>query len=156
MWIFLEEPEDEGEFNSDHNTSDRDVAPLEGRADAASTLPPNGTRSVQNYRPDWATVYEALQAPGDVGHIDQLLDKNKRLSRQLKAIVDMLKPQQRRRVRYQQEGDDLDLDVAIRAAIDFRIGSTPDTRIHQSHVRDGRDISVLLLLGSVGIDQRCA
>lgn len=145
LWIFLEEPEDDDEFNSDHNTDDRDVAPLD-----EGLLPPQHypewDHKVHNYRPDWATVYEALQTPDDASKIDRLLDKHKRLSQQLKAIVDMLKPQQRRRVRYQEEGDDLDLDVAIRAAIDFRIGTTPDTRIHQSHVRDGRDISVLLLL----------
>ncbi len=79
---------------------------------------------------------------GDAGRIDRLLDKHRRLARQLQRIVDLLKPQQRRRVRYQYEGDELDLDVAIRAAIDYRIGSTPDTRIHQSHIRDGHDIDV--------------
>ncbi len=145
LWVFLEEPEDDDAFHSDHNTEDRDEAPPDD-----GLLPPQHypewDQDVQNYRPDWTTVYEALQAPDDAGIIDRMLDKHKRLVRQLKAIVDLLKPQQRRRIRYQEEGDDLDLDVAIRAAIDFRIGSTPDTRIHQSHVRDGRDIAVLLLL----------
>ncbi|MCF6317515.1 MAG: VWA domain-containing protein [Marinosulfonomonas sp.] len=144
LWHFLEQVEDADDFTSDHGAE-----PLKEDVDDGLMPPqhyPEWDHDVQNYRPDWATVYEALQTPGDAGHIDRLLDKHMRLSRQLKAIVDMLKPQQRRRVRYQEEGDDLDLDVAIRAAIDFRIGSTPDTRIHQSHVRDGRDISVLLLL----------
>lgn len=145
LWIFLEEPEDHDEFHSDHNTADQD----EDEPDDGLLPPrhyPEWDYQLQNYRPDWATVYEAIQPQGDASLIDALLAKHQRLVKQLKQIVDLLKPQQRKRVRYQEEGDDLDLDVAIRAAIDFRIGSTPDTRIHQSHVKDGRDISVLLLL----------
>ncbi len=145
LWIFLEEPDNDDEFHSDHNTADRDVQKLDD-----GLLPPRHypewDYQIQNYRPDWATVYEAIQPQGDAGLIDGLLAKHQRLIAQLKQIVDLLKPQQRKRIRYQEEGDDLDIDVAIRAAIDFRIGTTPDTRIHQSHVKDGRDIAVLLLL----------
>ena len=145
LWIFLEEPEHDDEFHSDHNTADRDAPTLD-----EGLLPPRHYPEwdfqIQNYRPDWATVYEAIQPQGDAGVIDALLSEHQRLIKQLKQIVDLLKPQQRKRIRYQEEGDDLDIDVAICAAIDFRIGTTPDTRIHQSHVKDGRDISVLLLL----------
>lgn len=145
LWIFLENVEDEDEFHSDHGTANRGQDVEED-----GILPPQHypewDYAVQNYRPDWVTVYEAIQPQGDAGKIDRLLEKHQRLTRQLKRIVDLLKPQQRRRVRYQEEGNDLDLDVAIRAAIDFRIGTTPDTRIYQSHVKDGRDIAVLLLL----------
>lgn len=145
LWIFLEDAEDEDEFHSDHGAANRGQG-----ADKDELLPPQHypewDHAVQNYRPDWVTVYEAIHPQGDAGKIDRLLDKHSRLVRQLRRIVDLLKPQQRRRIRYQEEGDELDLDVAIHAAIDFRIGSTPDTRIHQSHVKDGRDIAVLLLL----------
>jgi nitric oxide reductase activation protein len=50
------------------------------------------------------------------------------------------------RVRYQEEGSELDLDVAIRSLVDFKGGATPDTRINMSHRHDGRDIAVMLLL----------
>lgn len=145
LWVFLEQIEYEDDFHSDHGAANKEADQIED-----GLLPPRHypewDYNLQNYRPDWATVYEAIQPQGDAGIIDRLLDKHKRLAQQLKQIVDLLKPQQRRRIRYQEEGDDLDLDVAIRAAIDFRIGATPDTRIHQSHVKDGRDISVMLLL----------
>ncbi|MEO1918635.1 MAG: VWA domain-containing protein [Paracoccaceae bacterium] len=145
LWIFLEEAEEADDFTSDHGAQSR-----ANDEDDEGLLPPQHypewDSNVQNYRPDWATVYEAIQPAGNASEIDSLLDKHKMLSRQLRQIVDLLKPQQRKRVRYQEEGDELDLDTAIRAAIDHRIGSTPDTRIHQNHVKDGRDISVLLLL----------
>jgi nitric oxide reductase activation protein len=50
------------------------------------------------------------------------------------------------RVRYQEEGSELDLDVAIRSLIDFKGGAQPDPRINMSHKHDGRDIAVMLLL----------
>ncbi len=145
LWIFLEEPDNDDEFHSDHNTANNDELQLDD-----GLLPPRHypewDYQIQNYRPDWATVYEAIQPQGNAGKIDSLLDKHQRLIKQLKDIVDLLKPQQRKRIRYQHDGDELDLDLAIRSAIDYRIGTTPDTRIYQSHVKDGRDISVLLLL----------
>ena len=144
LWMFLEEAEEEDDFHSDHGAQvrveDEDNGLLPPR------FYPEWDYQLQSYRPDWVTVFESLAEQGNAADIDKLLEKHQRLLKQLKAIVDLLKPQHRKRVRYQNEGDDLDLDVAIRAAIDYRIGTTPDTRIMQSHVKDGRDIAVMLLL----------
>jgi len=145
LWMFLEEAEEEDDFHSDHGAQER-LADEDDDGLLPPRFYPEWDYQLQNYRPDWVTVFERVQESGEAGKIDKLLDKHQRLANQLKAIVDLLKPQQRKRVRYQQEGDDLDLDNAIRAAIDYRIGSTPDTRIQQSHVKDGRDIAVMLLL----------
>ncbi|MCX7169639.1 MAG: VWA domain-containing protein, partial [Proteobacteria bacterium] len=100
----------------------------------------------QTYRPDWATVYESVLAPGSAELIDQLLDKHALLKKQLKRMVDLLKPQQHIRVRHQEEGAELDLDLVIRAMLDYRIGATPDPRFHVRLKPDGRDISVLVLI----------
>jgi len=144
LWIFLEAADGEDDFHSDHAASDRQGKSEEGG------MPPQHYHEWDyqslSYRPDYATVYEHIQPPGNAAHIDALLEKHKQLTRRLKQIVDMLKPQQRKRVRYQSEGDELDTDVLIRAWIDFKAGTTPDSRYYQSHEKDGRDISVLLLL----------
>ncbi len=145
LWMFLEEAEEQDDFHSDHGAQNR-LAEAQDDGLLPPRFYPEWDYQLQSYRPDWVTVFESLQAQGNAGEIDKLLAKHQRLLKQLKAIVDLLKPQQRKRVRYRNEGDDLDLDTAIRAAIDYRIGTTPDTRIMQSHVKDGRDIAVLLLL----------
>ena len=49
-------------------------------------------------------------------------------------------------MRYQEEGTELDLDVALRALGDWRAGATPDPRFQMSTRTDGRDIAVLLLV----------
>jgi nitric oxide reductase NorD protein len=66
--------------------------------------------------------------------------------KRMKRILEMLKPQNYVRVRYQEEGSELDLDVAIRSLIDLKSGSMPDPRINMSHKHDSRDIAVMLLL----------
>ena len=68
------------------------------------------------------------------------------LAKRLKKIIDMLKPQQKVRVRYQEEGAELDLDVALRSLIDFKSGAQPDPRINMSHKHDGRSVEVSLLV----------
>ncbi|MDM8564235.1 VWA domain-containing protein [Candidatus Halobeggiatoa sp. HSG11] len=145
LWMFLEATDDEDDFHSDHGAEN-----MQSDDDESDVLPPQHYHEwdyqVQNYRPDWTTVYEGIQKPGDANVIDKLLEKNQLLTKRLKKVIDLLKPQQRKRIRYQEEGDDLDLDVLIKAMIEYRAGTVPDTRIYQSHVKDGRDISVLLLL----------
>jgi nitric oxide reductase activation protein len=50
------------------------------------------------------------------------------------------------RIRYQEEGSELDLDIAVRSLIDLKSGSMPDPRINMSHEHDGRSVAVSLLL----------
>lgn len=68
------------------------------------------------------------------------------LARQLEKLLDLLKPQNRMRIRFQEEGSELDLDVAIRSLIDWRAGAQPDPRILMSHHPDSRSIAVMVLL----------
>ena len=145
LWIFLEDTDEENDFHSDHQVANPRT--LEDRTGMPyARHHPEWDHETRTYRPDWATVHESVQAPGPAGMIDQLLDKHAVLAKQLKRMVDLLKPQQHIRVRHQEDGAELDLDAAIRAAIDFRIGATPDLRFHMSMKPDGRDISVLVLL----------
>lgn len=141
LWQFIEESDDEEFFDEQRQSSESQE--VEG-------LPPRHypewDYSTQTYRPDWTSVYESLHPSGDAGHIDHLLQKHAVLAKKLKQIVDLLKPQNYTRVRYQEEGSELDLDVAIRSLIDFKGGANPDPRINMSHKHDGRNIAVMLLL----------
>ncbi len=142
MWRFIEEGDEEEMFEEE-----RKLNPEEKQSDG---LPPRLYKewdyNTKTYRPDWVSLYESLHTSGDAGKIDRLLSKHDALAKQLKRILDLLKPQQFVRVRYQEEGSELDLDVAIRSLIDHKAGTQPDPRINMSHRHDGRDIAVLLLL----------
>jgi len=142
MWRFHEESDDEEMFD-DHRKIELEEEELKG-------LPPRHypewDYSSQTYRPDWVSVYEALHPKGKGSDIDKLLAKHGALAKRLKRMLDLLKPQDKVRVRYQEEGSELDLDVALRSLIDFKSGASPDPRINMSHKTSGRDIAVMLLL----------
>ena len=141
LWKFIEEGDEEEQFEVQRKAIEQDEL---------NALPPRHypewDYKSKTYRPDWVSLYESLHPPGDSRFIDRLLTKHSALAKQLKRVLDLLKPQQYVRVRYQEEGSELDLDVAIRSLVDFRSGATPDPRINMSHRHDGRDIAVMLLL----------
>ena len=141
LWKFIEEGDEEEQF---------EVQRKQIEQEELNALPPRHypewDYKSKTYRPDWVSLYESLHPPGDARMIDLLLTKHSALAKQLERILDLLKPQQYVRVRYQEEGSELDLDMAIRSLVDFKSGATPDPRINMSHRHDGRDIAVLLLL----------
>ncbi len=143
MWRFFEDGDEEV-----YETRPQQKQTAEEKDD--ETLPPRlypeWDYGTQVYRPDWASVYEHLHPKGDAAVIERLLEKHSVLAKRLKKIIDLLKPQQKVRVRYQEEGAELDLDVAVRSLIDFKSGAQPDPRINMSHKHDGRSVAVSLLV----------
>ncbi|HUX30892.1 MAG TPA: VWA domain-containing protein [Thiobacillus sp.] len=141
LWKFIESGDEEEAFDEKRKIEpDKEIHGLPPRHY------PEWDYASQTYRPDWASVYAALHPSGNPADIDRLLAKHGALAKQLKKMLDLLKPQDKVRIRYQEEGSELDLDVAIRSLIDFKCGATPDPRINMSHRTSGRDIAVLLLL----------
>lgn len=141
LWRYHENSDDEELFEEQR--------PSES-ADDIQALPPRHYHewdyNTQSFRPDWVSLYEALHPTGNAADIDRLLEKHAALAKRLKRLLDLLKPQQKVRIRYQEEGSELDLDVALRSLIDYKGGAAPDPRINMSHKNDGRDIAVMLLL----------
>ncbi len=101
---------------------------------------------VQLYRPDWVTVLEKRQSRGNPQEMDRILDEYRPLAGRIRRIIDALQPEGVTRLRRQQDGDDIDLNAAIRAMIDMRMRKTPDSRINLRYVRRARDLAVLVLL----------
>jgi hypothetical protein len=141
LWKFIEEGDEEEAFDAE-----RKIEPGEELKGLPPRHYPEWDSDTQTYRPDWTSVYESLHPSGNPADIDKLLQKHAALARQLKRLLELLKPQDKVRIRYQEEGSELDLDVALRALIDFKSGATPDPRINMSHRTNGRDITVMLLL----------
>ncbi len=142
LWRYIEDSDDE-EFFDD---PDRRLAKESEIVGLPPRHYPEWDYGSKTYRPDWVSVYEALHPSGNPADIDRLLAKHAALAKHLKRLLDLLKPQDKVRIRYQEEGSELDLDVAIRSLIDFKAGSQPEPRINMSHRTDGRNIAVLLLV----------
>lgn len=101
---------------------------------------------VQLHRPNWVTVLEKRQRKGDAANIDQTLNEHRPVASRLKYLIDAMQPRGVQRQRRQEDGDEIDINAAIRAMIDLRMGEAPDPRINIRYVRKTRDLAVLVLL----------
>lgn len=145
FWFHYDEYDEPEEYD---NTNEYEAEEL--LVEDGDSLPPRHYDEwdylSESYRPDWATVYERLHPSSDAGKIDRLMEKHQDLANRLKKMIEMLKPQNKKRIRFQEEGEELDLDVALRSVIDFKSGQAPDPRINYSHTTDSRNIAVMLLV----------
>ena len=101
---------------------------------------------VQLARPEWTTVIERRQRRDDPGVMDKILEKHKPIASRIKHLIDALQPQGIVRKRGYEDGDELDIDAAVRAMIDIRRGIMPDPRVNIRITRHLRDLSMVLLM----------
>ena len=101
---------------------------------------------IQHERPSWATVLEKRPKFGELEVIDDITARYKREISRMKFLLDAMQPQGVQRIRKLEDGDEVDINAAIRAMIDIRMGNQPDPRIMMRSVRKVRDISVMVLL----------
>ncbi len=119
----------------------------EGREPAASPVHyREWDYQTQLERPNWATLLEKRPKYGDPGKIDELIEKHKPLISKLKYLIEAIQPQGVIRQRKVEDGDDIDINAAIHAAVDLRMGMQPDPRIGIRTRLQIRDLSVLLLI----------
>jgi nitric oxide reductase NorD protein len=97
-------------------------------------------------RGDWTTVSEYNPADGRAEQIDGILERYPETAYRIAALVHAAKVSRPVRVRRQSEGDRLDLEASITAAIDLRAGLTPSPNVYARLERRWRDLSVLVLI----------
>lgn len=110
-------------------------------------------RATQSYRADAVRVRE-LDAPlGDRAAWDRLIEAQEGTIRQVRRRFAALKVDERW-LHGQEDGPELDLDRAVRAAVDLSAGwSPPKTDWHARYVRQRRDLAVLVLVDLSGSTQ---
>ncbi len=101
---------------------------------------------IQLDRPSWVTVLERQPKLGDLETIEQIIVDHKPVISRLKFLIESMIPQGMQRLRRQEDGDELDINAAIRAMVDIRTGQQPDTRIMMRYKRNVRDLAVMVLL----------
>ncbi len=101
---------------------------------------------VQLARPEWATVIERRQGKGDPEVMDEILTKHKPVASRIRHLIDAMQPQGIVRRRGYEEGEELDLNAAVRAMIDIRRGIMPDPRISIRITRHLRDLAIVVLM----------
>ncbi|MGC8696831.1 MAG: nitric oxide reductase activation protein NorD [Halothiobacillus sp.] len=120
---------------------------MEGTAPVSAPFHyPEWDYQIQHERPSWATVLEKRAKFGELSLIDDIAARYKREISRMKFLLDAMQPQGVQRIRKLEDGDEVDINAAIRAMVDIRQGRQPDPRIMMRSVRKTRDISVMVLL----------
>jgi nitric oxide reductase NorD protein len=101
---------------------------------------------IQLERPSWVTVMERHCPLGDLALIEQIEQAHKPVMSRLKFLIGAMMPQGLQRIRRVEDGDELDINAAIAAMIDIRMGQQPDARIMVRYKRTERDLAVMVLL----------
>ena len=119
----------------------------EGKEPVASPVHyPEWDYQTQLERPNWTTLIEKRPHKGDPEEIDATVEKNKPIIQRLKHLIEGLQPQGVIRQRKMEDGDSIDINAAVQAMVDLRMGIPPDLRINiRTHLQI-RDLSVILLI----------
>ncbi len=135
----------ETEFFRD--SEDTSINAQEGREQVSRPYHyPEWDYQIQLHRPDWVTVLERRPTRGSPAAIDDIMAEHKGLAGHIRYLIDGLQPEGLVRKKRQQDGHDVDLDAAIEAMVDLRMGTAPDTRVNLRLERHTRDLAVLVLL----------
>lgn len=97
-------------------------------------------------RPEWATVVEYVSPFKKDNKYDSVFERDATTLTRITSLIKEARVSRPKRIKKLSEGENLDLDSCIEAAIDQRMQITPDPRVYSQFVRQGRDLSVLLLL----------
>ncbi len=97
-------------------------------------------------RPLWVTLYEKHPKMGDPEVVNGFLEQQKPLVQRLKKLIEAVQPQGVIRERKVEDGDEIDINAAVLALSDIRMGQQPDPRIGIRTRLHIRDLSVMLLI----------
>jgi nitric oxide reductase activation protein len=141
------EPADrEREAQSEGSANVAQLVPEEAEVGIAVARYPEWDYLIGRDRNEWTTVSEYNPADGSAEKIDDIFERYPETAYRIDALVQAAKVSRPTRLRRQPEGDRLDLEATIGAAIDLRAGLTPSSDIYARLERRWRDLAVLVLI----------
>lgn len=154
--VRLERSDESEPTNRQEERNDEEPAEAPGRARPVAPPEEEGGVPVARYpewdyvigkdRPDWTTIVEFPTPLGARDAIDRMLESHAALVARITKLIRSAKVSRPIRIRRQPEGERLDLEACIGAAVARRRGETPDPRVYMTLARRNRDLSALVLL----------
>ena len=99
-----------------------------------------------DYKPKWCIVREKNLDEGDVQFFNDASQNYSALSGEIRRQFEMVVPESFRKVRRVIDGEDLDMDAAIEASVEWRSGITPSDKIWWRRNKIQRDVAVVFLV----------
>ena len=101
---------------------------------------------IEDYRHRWCRVKEVPVEIGDTAYARRAVREYAELIRSVREQFQLVKPEELRKVRRLEDGQELELDDAIAAVIDRKSRRTPDDKIYQQRERQERNVATLFLI----------
>jgi len=99
-----------------------------------------------DYRPRWTRVGERFSAEGDREFYEETLRRHHGLVMETRRQFEMMRPESFKKIKRLEDGDELDLDLAIEFHVDKIAGAGPTQRIYNRRNKIERDVAVAFLL----------
>ena len=102
------------------------------------------------YRSNWCKVHEKIMLPGDLNFYRETLLSRRGLLKQIRGEFEQVMPELYRKEKRLPDGVEHDLDAAIEALTDLRVGITPSEKVFWRQHKIDRDVAVAFLLDMSG------
>ncbi len=99
-----------------------------------------------DYRPRWTRVGERYGKEEDSEFYEETLRKYHGLVMETRKQFEMMRPEAFKKIKRLEDGEELDLDLAIEFSIDKKAGVGPSARIYNRRNKLERDVAVAFLL----------
>ena len=99
-----------------------------------------------DYKPRWCIVKEKVLEEGEPTFYADSLKNYASVMANVKRQFELIMPERFRKIDRLPDGEDLDLNAALEAYTDLRMGLPPDDRIYWHRDRIQRDVAVVFLL----------
>ncbi len=129
--------------------SDDDAGPLTTNQ-ADTFIYDEWDESVGDYRSRWCKLYEKVMPAGDLNFYRDTLLNYAGLARQIRREFELAAPELHHKEKRLPDGSDHDLDAAIEAMTDLRIGVSPSEKIFWRNHKAERDVAVAFLVDMSG------
>ncbi len=117
---------------------------------ASASVYPEWDGGLQDYRLQWCRVVERPGAEGNQGFAQDVLERHAPAMRVLRRYFETIRPTAWRRVHGCDDGEDVDLDAAIRRVTDRRAGADPSDRIYSRRDKRDRRVAVAFVVDMSG------
>ena len=106
--------------------------------------------SAGGYRSRWCKLYEKVMPAGDLNFYRDTLLNYAGLARRIRREFELAAPELHHKEKRLPDGSDHDLDAAIEAMVDLRIGVSPSEKIFWRNHKAERDVAVAFLFDMSG------
>lgn len=101
---------------------------------------------IEDYRPAWCTLTEHRQTRTQEGFVAATFHEFGGIVTQIRRNFQLMRPEALRKMRFQEDGDDLDTDGLVEYVVDRRARVAPTPRVYIKRDKRDRDVTTAFLV----------